>query len=141
MVLEFIEGHRLRDDLNKRKVLDQRVALGVVMDLLAALDAAHQASIVHRDVSPENLMLSKGRCVLIDFSIGMSTTKDVGMTQATKTGEHLGRVDYMAPEQKKDMTRVDERCDLYAAAVVLLEMLSGSATFVDGSQDPGRNDG
>jgi eukaryotic-like serine/threonine-protein kinase len=135
MVLEFVEGHRLRDELAKRQVVDQRIALGFMIELLAALGAAHEASIVHRDVSPENIMVGNGRCVLIDFSIGMSTNSDLGMTRATNTGEHLGRVDYMAPEQKKDMTRVDARCDLYAAGVVLLEMLSGSAKFARAQLD------
>jgi eukaryotic-like serine/threonine-protein kinase len=134
-VLEFVEGHRLRDELMKRQTMNERVALGIVLDLLGALGAAHQANIVHRDVSPENIMVGVGRCVLIDFSIGMTTKSDVKLPRATKTGDHLGRVEYMAPEQMRDMTRVDARCDLYAAGVVLLEMLSGSAKFARAQLD------
>lgn len=128
-VLQFIPGQRLRDELSLRKPLEHDFAVRLMVELLGALQAAHEQHIVHRDVSPENIMVSASRCVLIDFSIGTSLKQAPGLTRATMTGEHLGRADYMAPEQQVDMAHVDERCDLYAAAVVFLEMLTGSPKF------------
>lgn len=129
IVMEFIEGRRLRDELAPGKALSHEFSVRVGLELLDALVAVHRAKIVHRDISPENIMVSDGRCVLIDFSIGFDQGGGPGVTRATATGEHLGRVDYMAPEQATDMGAVDERCDVYSAGVVLLEMLTGSRKF------------
>lgn len=134
-VLQFIAGRRLRDELLPQKPLAHEFAVRLMVELLDALGAAHHHRIIHRDVSPENIMVSAGRCVLIDFSIGMSLDQASGLARATETGEHLGRADYMAPEQRVDMAHVDERCDLYAAAVVFLEMLTGSPRFASNRLD------
>jgi serine/threonine protein kinase len=125
-VIQFIEGHRLRDELDKKRALDPDIALRFTAETLDALRAAHRERIIHRDVKPENIMLSNGHCVLIDFSIGFSMEDAPGATRATATGEGLGTLDYMCPEQRRDMGRVDERCDLYAMGIVLLEMLAGT---------------
>lgn len=130
MVMEFIDGRRLRDEIAGGRRLPHEFSLRLSLELLDALTAVHRARIVHRDISPENIMVSSGRCVLIDFSIGFDQDGGPGVTRATTTGEHLGRADYMAPEQAADMGSVDERCDVYAAGVVLLEMLTGSPKFV-----------
>lgn len=128
-VLQFIPGRRLRDDLGPSKTLEHDFCVRLMLELLDALRAAHEQGIIHRDVSPENIMVSSGRCVLIDFSIGVSLKQAPGLTRATPTGQHLGRADYMAPEQGVDMARTDQRSDLYSAAVVFLEMLTGSPKF------------
>lgn len=125
-VLQFVDGHRLRDELDKKRTIEPELALRYAAEVLDALRAAHRERIIHRDVKPENIMISGGRCVLIDFSIGFSLEDLPGATRATATGQGLGTLDYMCPEQRRDMARVDERCDLYAAGVVLLEMLSGT---------------
>jgi len=125
-VLEFIEGQSLRQLLQEKRRLAPEVALRLLVGLLDALDAAHSKDIVHRDVKPENMIVTGKSCVLIDFSIGYSRAEQVGVTRETRTGEHLGTVDYMCPEQCRDMSRVDARCDLYSVGVVLHEMLVGT---------------
>ncbi len=125
-VLEFIEGVSLRRLLDEQRKLEPTVALRLLVSLLDALDAVHALEIVHRDVKPENIIVTGKSCVLIDFSIGYSRAEERGLTRATRTGEHLGTVDYMCPEQRSDMSRVDGRCDLYSVGIVLHEMMLGT---------------
>ena len=134
-VIQFIEGRHLRDELDKKKTLAPEPALRLIAEVLDALRAVHRERIIHRDIKPENIMLAGDRCMLIDFSIGFSLEQTPGVTRTTATGEHLGSVDYMCPEQRRDMARVDERCDLYAAAIVLLEMLTGSTRLAPDRMD------
>lgn len=132
-VMEFIDGQRLRDQLPSRSSLAPSIAIGLALDLLDALQAAHQANIVHRDVCPENVLVRSGRCVLIDFSIGVELNGKC--SRETNTGDHLGRAAYMSPEQQQDMGSVDGRSDVYSTAVLLLEMLTGSPGLAQLSAD------
>ncbi|MBI5589132.1 MAG: protein kinase [Deltaproteobacteria bacterium] len=72
------------------------------------------------------MVLNNGHCYLLDFSIGVSLNADPGLTRTTIVGEHLGSINYMSPEQSRDMTSMDARSDIYSLGIVLLELLTGS---------------
>jgi serine/threonine-protein kinase len=128
-IMEFVPGKKLRELLKEQREFEQATAIRIASELLSTLKAVHRESIVHRDICPENIIMSNGRCVLIDFSIGVSLTAEQGFTRATQPGTHYGRIDYMSPEQQRDMANIDERSDLYSVGVVLLEMLIGTPKF------------
>jgi eukaryotic-like serine/threonine-protein kinase len=127
-VMEYIQGESLQEVLRKEQHLEPHVAVGYAMQVLDALGYAHSNKIVHRDVKPANIMIDgRGRCFLIDFSIGVSFDAKPGLTRATTFGAVLGTTAYMPPEQLEDASKVDGRADLYSMGVVLLEMLSGKS--------------
>ncbi len=125
-VMEHINGNTLFELLRREQRLEQAVAIDYATQILDALGYAHNHKIVHRDVKPGNVMIDqRGRCFLIDFSIGVSVQPDTGLTRATSTGAVLGTSAYMPPEQFQDASNVDGRADIYSMGVVLLEMLTG----------------
>jgi hypothetical protein len=127
LALEFIEGGSLRDLLRGRPLPDPQ-AFAVMHGLLQALDHAHQHAIVHRDVKPENVMLSRaGEVKVADFGIARLT--DEGATShATRTGTTVGTPQYMSPEQVTT-SKVDGRSDLYSAGIVCYEVFCGRPPF------------
>src|SRR6187402_503202 len=143
LVLEFVSGHSLRDEIAKGPFQVDR-ALHVARQIASALSAAHAQGIVHRDLKPENVMLvEKGGdpdfVKVLDFGIAKVPLGDAVGTGAkrgnpiTKAGMVFGTPEYMAPEQALGQT-VDGRADLYALGVILYEMLSGSRPFSSQSQ-------
>jgi serine/threonine protein kinase len=127
IALEFIEGGTLRD-LLKGSPLPIPQAFAVMHGLLQALDYAHQHAIVHRDVKPENVMLStQGAVKVADFGIAR-LTDDSATSSATKTGTTVGTPQYMSPEQVTT-SKVDGRSDLYSAGIVCYEVFCGRPPF------------
>ena len=126
IAMEYCEGQTLRDTLAIRGVMPAAEAMDIVRQVLSALHAAHQRGIVHRDVKPENVMLSPGKAPLklMDFGIARSSA-DATLTQ---TGSILGTPSYMAPEQVLGKP-VDARTDLFAVAVMLHELLTNRKPF------------
>ncbi len=141
LVLEFVSGHSLRDEL-ARAALPVERALHIARQIAAALSAAHAQGIVHRDLKPENVMLvEKGGdpdfVKVLDFGIAkVPLDAHEAAAQAgnplTKAGMIFGTPEYMAPEQALGQT-VDGRADLYALGVILFEMLSGVRPFASES--------
>ncbi len=134
LVTELVEGLDLRRLLlwvaRRGERLPERLALGIAVDVLEALSHAHAHGVVHRDVTPANVLLGRdGRVVLIDFGIARSELQ----SERTRTGLVKGKVPYMAPEQALGKP-VDGRTDLFALGVVLFEMLSGTRPH-DGASD------
>jgi len=114
--MEFVDGGTLLSLLAERGPLDLREAQDIASQFLAGLEAIHQAGLVHRDVKPENIMITRaGRVVLMDF--GLAKQEDSG------AGTVSGTPAYMAPEQAAGL-KVDARADVYSAGVVLAEMVS-----------------
>jgi len=114
--MEYVDGGTLLEVLQGRGPLDLKEAQDIASQFLAGLEAIHKAGLVHRDVKPENIMLTRaGRVVLMDF--GLARQEDSG------TGTVSGTPAYMAPEQAAGL-RVDARADVYSAGVVLAEMVS-----------------
>ena len=125
IVMEYVQGRELHDYLKDRQPLPLANALGVIVQVLQALGHAHAQGVVHRDIKPGNIiLLADGQVKVTDFGIARLETVS-GMTQVGMT---LGTPNYMAPEQFRG-TEADRRADLYAAGVVLFEMLTGSRPF------------
>lgn len=121
-VMQYVSGSSLDKVIASGK-MDLRSVYRVMSNVLSALDRAHQHDVIHRDVKPDNIVVSDDGAYLIDFSIGICLTPEPGLTRATNTGERVGTIDYAAPEQMVDASSVDHRVDIYGAAVVLAEML------------------
>jgi serine/threonine-protein kinase len=124
IVMELVAGETLQQRLRDRVSLPPGEAVSVALQMLDALGYAHGQHIVHRDVKPANVIaLPGGRIKLMDF--GIARMAGTGLTQA---GMMIGTLRYMAPEQAAGR-EVDHRADLFAAAVVLYEMLTGASPF------------
>jgi serine/threonine protein kinase len=131
LVMEFIDGDDLKHHLDRGDLYTLEQTLGIMGDLLSALDYAHRQSIVHRDIKPANLLIETGgRVKLTDF--GVARIQDSG--EATRTqGSMVGTLKYMSPEQVQGRP-IDARADLFAAGIVLYQLLTGKRPF-DGDTD------
>ena len=131
LVMEFIQGDDLKHHLDQGALYTLEQTLGIMQDLLSALEYAHAQSIVHRDIKPANLLIEKsGRVKLTDF--GVARIQDSG--EATRTqGTMVGTLKYMSPEQVQGRP-VDARADIFAAGIVLYQLLTGKRPF-DGATD------
>src|SRR5882672_8164004 len=134
IVLEFIRGKSLRDLLNQGPIPLPQV-FAVMHGVLQALDYAHKRAIVHRDMKPENVLLSEdGMVKVADFGIARLTDDSgVGGT-ATKTGTTVGTPQYMSPEQVAS-SKVDGRSDLYSAGIMFYELVVGQPPFTANEAD------
>jgi beta-lactam-binding protein with PASTA domain len=122
LAMEFLPGRTLRNLLDERGWFPPREALAIMVPLLSGLAAAHTAGIVHRDVKPENVLVAPdGHLKVVDFGLARALT----MSSQTRTGLIIGTVAYLAPEQVTG-TGADARTDIYAAGIVLFELLTGS---------------
>jgi serine/threonine-protein kinase len=127
LVMELIEGHTLREYLNERGRFEIKDAMNYLTPILSALSAAHALGIVHRDVKPENIMISnEGRVKVADF--GLARGEIIGSTMTAESSVILGSVSYLSPEQVQRGI-ADSRSDVYAAGIVAYEMLIGDKPF------------
>ena len=127
LVMEFIEGHTLREYLNERGSFEVKDALNYLTPNLSALAAAHLLGIVHRDIKPENILISKdGRIKIADF--GLARGELIGSTMTAESSVILGSVSYLSPEQVQRGI-ADSRSDVYAAGIVAYEMFTGEKPF------------
>ena len=124
LVMEYVAGHTLRDVIRKESPMAPSKALALLEPVLSALAHAHRAGLIHRDVKPENVLIADdGRVKVADFGLAKAISAD---TQHTATGGVLiGTVSYLAPELVVD-GRSDARADVYAAGVLLYELLTGT---------------
>ncbi|MFC7733051.1 Stk1 family PASTA domain-containing Ser/Thr kinase [Actinomadura keratinilytica] len=121
LAMEYVPGRTLRDLLTERGRLGPRAALEILQPVLAALAAAHRAGLVHRDVKPENVLITEdGQVKVADFGLARAESA----SKMTKTGLIIGTVGYLAPEQVLSGD-ADVRTDVYAAGVMLYELLTG----------------
>jgi len=126
LVMELVEGRTLRDLIREKGRLSPAEAISIMEPVLSALSAAHRAGIVHRDVKPENILLSDDGLVKVaDFGLARAIESDAA---ATRTGLMMGTVAYCAPEQIA-RGQSDPRSDVYSAGVVLYELLTGHQPF------------
>jgi len=128
LVLEFVRGRSLREWINEKEIPPPQV-FAIMHGVLQALDYAHRRAIVHRDMKPENVLISdEGNVKVADFGIArLMDDTGVGGT-ATKTGTTVGTPQYMSPEQVSS-SKVDGRSDLYSAGIMFYELVAGQPPF------------
>jgi tetratricopeptide (TPR) repeat protein len=134
--MPFVEGESLRARLGRTGALSINEAVRVMGDIARALAYAHQRGIVHRDIKPDNVLLSGGTAVVTDFGIAKAITaaRTGGGGQSptlTQLGTALGTPAYMAPEQAAGDPSTDHRADFYAFGCTAYELLTGRPPFVD----------
>ncbi|WP_375498226.1 Stk1 family PASTA domain-containing Ser/Thr kinase [uncultured Jatrophihabitans sp.] len=126
LVMELIEGRTLRELIHERGKLAPAEAVSVMEPVLSALAAAHRAGLVHRDVKPENILLSDESVVKVaDFGLARAVETD---PSSTRTGLMMGTVAYCPPEQLSK-GNADPRSDVYSAGIVLFELLTGHPPY------------
>lgn len=127
MVEEFVDGLALDKLIKKQTVIEPTVALLILLDSCYALKFAHSKGIVHRDIKPGNILISRRAEVkLADFGIASDENEDSDKTQ---TGVTLGTPAYMPPEQFENSSAVDNRADIYALGIMLYEMVTGTKPY------------
>ncbi|MBO4631621.1 MAG: protein kinase [Lentisphaeria bacterium] len=131
IIMEYVDGGTVRDVLSKTPRLSEVDALIITEAVAEALQAAAEQKIVHRDIKPDNIMLTRrGEVKLADLGIARNTDDNV---QLTKSHVMMGTPAYLAPEQAKDAHSVDVRADIYSLGATLYEMLTGEIPY------PGKN--
>jgi serine/threonine protein kinase len=140
LATEFVDGETLREQLRSKKKLKVVDILDTNIQVLAALDAAHEASIVHRDIKPENVMIRRRDHVVkvLDFGLAKVTEKRPSVLKSeyseaatefkTAPGIIMGTINYMSPEQAQ-AGATDQRTDIWSTGVMLYEMVSGKMPF------------
>lgn len=129
VAMRWVDGSDLRQQLDDQQFFSPELALPIIAQLAAALDAAHAKGLIHRDVKPANVLVEDEHVFLSDFGLARSSA---GTDQTTQPDGFMGTADYVAPEVI-DGAPADARSDIYGLGCVLYEMLTGSVPFpVDG---------
>ena len=127
--MPFVEGESLRDRLQRERHLPLEDALRVAREAAEALGYAHEHGVIHRDVKPENILLTRdGNTLVADFGLARAVGSEAA-EQLTATGISVGTPEYMSPEQITGSTDLDARSDIYSLGCVLYEMLAGEPPF------------
>ena len=126
-VMPFVEGESLRDRMERDEKIKLEEALVIIREVADGLGHAHSLGIVHRDVKPENIMITGGHAIVTDFGIARALD-EAGADRLTETGLAIGTPMYMSPEQATG-AKIDQRTDVYSLACVLYEMLIAEPPF------------
>jgi tetratricopeptide (TPR) repeat protein/tRNA A-37 threonylcarbamoyl transferase component Bud32 len=128
-VMPYIEGESLRQKLSREGELPVGEAVRLARDMADALAKAHKQGVVHRDIKPDNVLLTEGHALVADFGVAKAVTAAVADQEVTHAGVAVGTPTYMAPEQAAADPNVDHRADIYAVGAVAYEMLTGRPPF------------
>jgi eukaryotic-like serine/threonine-protein kinase len=127
IVMEYVDGRTLRDVLSTEGKLDPRRAMQMVAEVCGALDFSHRNGIIHRDIKPGNVMITKAGAVkVMDFGIARAVAD--GSATVTQTAAVIGTAQYLSPEQARGEA-VDARSDVYSTGCLLYELLTGHPPF------------
>ena len=126
-VMPYIEGETLADRIAREKQLPVDEAVRIATSVANALQAAHEEGIVHRDIKPGNILLSRGEPLVADFGIALAV--GAGGARLTETGLSVGTPYYMSPEQATGDQAIGPSADIYALACVIFEMLVGEPPY------------
>lgn len=127
--MPFVEGEALRTRLSREGELPVRDAVRILKDVADALAYAHARGVVHRDIKPDNVLLSGNHAVVADFGVAKAVSQAKTESGLTSVGVALGTPAYMAPEQAAGDPNIDHRADIYAFGAMAYEMLTGRAPF------------
>ncbi len=128
-VMPMVEGESLRERIDREGELPVNEAIRLVREVTDALAFAHAQGIVHRDIKPDNVMVSGRHALVTDFGVAKAVSEATGDDKVTTVGVALGTPAYMSPEQAAADPHVDHRADLYAVGVLAYELLTGSPPF------------
>ena len=129
-VMPYVEGESLREKLDREGELPIPEATRILKEIADALAYAHEHRVVHRDIKPDNVMLSGRHALVMDFGVAKAVSEATGRHQVTTAGVALGTPTYMAPEQAAADPHVDHRADIYALGVLAYEILAGRPPFM-----------
>jgi serine/threonine-protein kinase len=132
-VMPYVDGQSLRERLAREGELPVGETVRLLVEIVDALSCAHARGIVHRDVKPDNIMMSGRHALVTDFGVARAVSDATTRDSLTSLGIALGTPAYMAPEQAVADPNVDQRADIYAAGAVAYEMLAGRPPFAGGS--------
>jgi serine/threonine-protein kinase len=127
-VMEYVEGHNIKDELDQNKVFEEKEAVEIVMAVAEALKHAHHRGLIHRDIKPENIILTKdGGVKLADLGLARLTADEKwAMSEA---GMAIGTPYYISPEQVRGQVDVDIRADIYSLGATLYHMVTGCVPY------------
>ena len=128
-VMPYVEGHSLRERLDRDGELPIGETVRILKEVVDALAHAHEHGVVHRDIKPDNVMLSGRHAMVTDFGVAKAVSEATGREKLTTAGVALGTPAYMAPEQASASEHIDHRADIYAVGVLAYELLAGRAPF------------
>ena len=128
--MPLIEGDSLRTRLAREGELPVGEVVRLLRDVADALACAHEHGVVHRDIKPDNILLSRHHALVTDFGVAKALSEATGGTSLTSAGVALGTPAYMAPEQATADPHVDHRADIYALGALAYEMLAGRPPFI-----------
>jgi serine/threonine protein kinase len=132
LVMEYVEGESVGQKLDRVRRLPEEEAERIIVQVAHGLHRAHKQGLIHRDIKPDNIMVTPdGRAKILD--LGLVKATDAG-AELTRTGAGLGTPNYMAPEQFRNAKNVNARCDIYSLAATLYHMITGEVPF--GVADP-----
>jgi len=136
IVMEYIDGIPLSELIQKRNKIDPHIVLLIMHEVARGLEYAHGKGVLHRDLKPQNILISKrGEVKIIDFGIAsfreQAEESDATKLELTRTGMVMGTPAYMSPEHLSDMKKVTERSDIYSLGIIMYEMLTGERPYDD----------
>jgi serine/threonine-protein kinase len=129
-VMPYEEGQSLRDKLAKEGELPIAEAVRILRDVVDALAHAHEQGVVHRDIKPDNVLLSGRHALVTDFGVAKAVSEATGRDKLTTAGIALGTPAYMAPEQATADEHIDHRADIYAVGALAYELFAGRPPFL-----------
>ena len=129
-VMPYVEGESLRARLARLGELPVHDAVKILIEVTDALAYAHERGVVHRDIKPDNVLLSGRHALVADFGVAKAVSEATGRQQLTTAGVALGTPAYMAPEQATADPNIDHRADIYALGVLAYELVAGRPPFV-----------
>ena len=128
-VMPYIDGESLRQRLERQGELPVHEAAKILAEVVDALSYAHAQGIVHRDIKPDNVLMSGHHALVTDFGVAKAVSEATGRQELTTAGVALGTPSYMSPEQAAAAPHIDHRTDIYAVGALAYELLAGRAPF------------
>ncbi|MFL5494926.1 MAG: protein kinase domain-containing protein [Gemmatimonadales bacterium] len=128
-VMPYVDGQSLRDRIAREGELPVHEAVRLLVEVVDALAFAHSQGVVHRDIKPDNVLLSGRHALVMDFGVAKAVSEATGRQTLTTAGVAIGTPAYMAPEQATADPNIDHRVDIYAVGVMAYELLTGRTPF------------